>query len=1707
MNKYLTLTLKIVAWLMATLISLIILLFILIRIPSVQNYAVQKVVNYLENKIGTKVSLDYVSLDLPKLLVLEGIYFEDQKQDTLLAGETLKVDISLLKIFNNKIEINELDFRGITANIERSLPDSSFNFDYIINAFISDQVSNDTDTSASMQFSIDKINLDRIKINYKDDVIGTNASVNLNHLNTRIKTFNLERMLFEIPKINADGFVAAIKQWEVATLSDIPSTAALGIEEIANEEAPIDLKIGKLILKNIDIQYDDEIAELKAKVLFNSLDLEFNDLNLPEEVIDIRNVALDGTQAAISFGKSQLKTDVDVDTDSSSSMNWKVMANTIHLKNSQVQFDDDNFPKLVKGMDYSHLDLKNLNLKMEELYFSMDSISGDINSFTLNEKSGFVVKKLKTEFSYTDKGASLKNLLLETTNSIIRDQITVSYPSISEIIDHPENIVLNASIKNSKLGMRDVILLVPDLDTMQVMQPLLTNTFLIDGKINGRVDRLHIPNFRVSTLNHTRLNISGNIHGLPNPENVTLNLNIKELVSTRNDLNRLIDKSLLPDSISLPENISLTGRFKGGMNGFDTDMSLKSSIGDATVDGIFLLGKTDTTYDARINISDFNLGELMQDTTYGKIIFTADVKGKGLNPATAIASIQANLNHADFMGYPYKDIHLNAQANSGDLIASLVSNDTNLKLNGDLKADMRGKYPSLLLDLMIDSVNLKNLHFTTDEVKYHGKIEGNFSTADLDYLNGNLYVLNSVIAYNGKSYPIDSIALTSEASEEFSFINFESGFFNAHMMGDYKLTQLPHAIQDVIAVYYNPEQKQYNKEYSPQAFEFSAEFHRSPLIRELFPSLQEMKNITLDGNFTSEESAINARLSSPHTLYDDILIDNVSFNLNTSDSTFYYTGQIGEIKVSSFEIINTLISGTIKDNLLDLGFWIKDKEEEEQYYLGATALANNNDFLVKLKPKGLILNYDQWEISPDNAINFGDKGVLVNNFILKSNNQSLIAQSKSDSLNSPVDVNFTEFRIETFTKFLESSSLNIGGGINGNLEIDRLEASPTFESDLTINSFYFNRDTIGDINVKVNNKLQDTYHANVSITGHGNDVNLTGDFISPPKGASSLDFTLDMQELSMATLEAFSFDQLQHSNGSINGKLFIKGTTDHPSINGDMNFQKAQTNISMINALFKFDNQKITFTDEGLKFTRFEIADSTGNKATINGTVKTKTYTDFLLDLNLSTNNFQAVNSTAKDNDLFYGKMFLTSNLRIKGTVESPKIDGTLKINENTNFTVLVPDDNPGMVDRIGIVEFIDKSNEDRTHIFAQRDSVITSKVLGMDMSFNIEVDPKATFNIIIDAGSGDALTAKGKAELTAGIDPSGNITLAGIYEVSEGSYNLSFNFIKRKFDFRKGSTITWSGDPLSAELDITADYLIKASSIDLVENQISGENANLYKEKLPFQVNLFIQGEMMKPALSFGIDVNEDNASVSQDVMSLVTTRLAQISENESELNKQVFALIVLGRFVAENPFASSAGGNVESMARESVSKLLSAQLNRLAGDLIAGVDLNFDLESTDDYSSGSLENRTELNVGVSKRLLDDRLKITVGSNFELEGASQPGRQTTNIAGDISIEYQLSRDGRYLVRAYRKNEYEVTLQGQVVETGLGFIINMNYDVFKELFLNARSLQRYKRRKELRDRLKYLTPEEVEEARKRRMEARERRQQERTENNEADNDK
>src|SRR5690606_3771245 len=240
------------------------------------------------------------------------------------------------------------------------------------------------------------------------------------------------------------------------------------------------------------------------------------------------------------------------DSSNSADINWKVKIADLQLNKNHISYYDANQPKLKKGMDYGHLDFTDLDVELDNFFFSIDSISGQLERLNFTDRSGLAVNRLETDFSYTNQGATLEKLYLETPNTLIKNYARVHYASLETITDNIGAIQLEANIEKSKLGMKDVLLLVPDLDTMEVMKPLLTQTFFIHGKINGRVDNLTIPNIEFSTLDQTHLHASAHLKGLPDIDRFYMDLQLKNFTSGKRDMERLIAKSMLPDSIDLP---------------------------------------------------------------------------------------------------------------------------------------------------------------------------------------------------------------------------------------------------------------------------------------------------------------------------------------------------------------------------------------------------------------------------------------------------------------------------------------------------------------------------------------------------------------------------------------------------------------------------------------------------------------------------------------------------------------------------------------------------------------------------------------------------------------------------------------------------------------------------------------------------------------------------------------------------------------------------------------------------------------------------------------------------------------------------------------------------------------------------------------------------------------------------------------------------
>lgn len=1645
-------------------LSFFIIIILLVQAPPVQNFARKKMVAFLENKLHTKVAIGKINIGIPNKVLLENVYVEDQQRDTLLSGGRISVNLNMFKLINSNVEISELEIENVTAKIKRVLPDTVYNFQFIVDAFMpkNPTPASPADTAA-FKMALDEIRLDKIRLVYNDAVTGSDMDIWLEHFDTDVKTFDLANMVYNVPVSNFRGLRAKIYQHKPLVA---PESLAQDIAEGSQPAAPINFDFRELNLKDIVLDYRNDVSAFYTNLNLGSLVVEGKDIDLKNNTITLDELLLSNTTASIKLGKKEAAKEVvkqvEQEVQSQAQNNWKFIVSKIRLNNNNIQFDNDNLPRLSRGMDYAHLKADKLTLHADDFIFSIDSIAGEITKGELTEQSGFKLNTLETKFAYTAKGASLESLLLETPGTTLKRSAIVSYPSIKSLQKDIGALQMDIDLANSRVQTKDILIFAPQL----AAQPAFRNpaaVWLINGRVTGSVANMRIHELQFRGFGNTNVDVKGSINGLPDINKLSTSLTVTRLTTTKSDILSLLPKNTLPANISLPNRIDVNGTVAGNMRSMKTDLDIRTDVGSASIDGTFgnLTVPANFEYNANITTRSLNLGKILQnEQSFGTVTATVNAVGRGTDPKTANAKINGIIQSAVINQYNYTNAIVDATLGNQKLNADFKITDPNIHLALNAQSDLSSEFPSVQLSGNVDSIKMLPLHLTTQPLIYRGNISANFPVTDPKNLQGELLLTNSTLVTGTQRFALDTVEMKAGKSDSGQFITVRSDALTASLTGLYNLVQIGSVIQQSIQPYYSLVANYKPETLDPYDFALNAQVINGPLLKVFVPGLEQLQPVTIQGHFATNEG-FNAKISSPLIVLNGNRMENIIATAGTGNNVIAINVSMQKFTSGTeMNLFSTTFTATVANNQVNFMLGIKDRIAKDKYRLGG--LLNQPEpgvYALSLRPDSLLLNYDKWTLPENNMMRFNSSNgdINVTNFILGKGAQQLSIQSTSTAVNSPLQVKFGNFRISTITAFLKQDTLVADGSLNGEVLLSNITQQPTFTSDITITDLIVMKDTVGNLALKVNNTSANIFTATATLSGKGNDLTLNGEYVVRPANQSSYDLTMDIRRLKMSTITAASMGILTRGSGYIDGKVDINGTFEKPAVIGTLNFNQAGFSPTMLGSYYTIDQEKISINSSGFQFETFTIKDSINNSLVVDGYAYTTNFLNYRFDLDIDAKNFQAVNSTKRSNALYYGKLFFNSDIQVTGTEKSPVIDGSITVNENTDFTVVMPQQQPGVAEREGIVRFVDMDSVKLdSALFASYDTLNHSELQGMEVALNIEVNRQATFSLVVDEANGDFVRMKGEAQLTGGIDKSGKITLTGSYEIEQGSYEISINLLKRKFEIQKGSKIIWLGEPTRADVDVTAIYIANTSPLTLVEDYIT-ENPNYYKQKIPFHVLLKLQGQLLRPDITFDIKLPEEkNYIVGGNVNEIVDLRLEQLRQDPSEMNKQVFAVLLFNRFVSENPFESGGGGgfNAGMMARQSVSKLLAEQLNDIAGDLIAGVEINFDVQSFEDYSTGSASNRTDLNVSLSKQLLNDRLKVTVGNNFELEGPqnANEGGAATGIAGNVALDYQLSRDGRYMIRAYRVNEYEGELEGYIIETGINFAIRLDYNHFRDLF-------------------------------------------------------
>lgn len=1647
----------------------IVLLILSLRLPAVQNFVKDKLVVYLEKKIKTKVSLERVYIGFPNSLVMENLYLKGQNIDTLLAVKKLDVGLNMIKLISSTADITSVDLEGARANVVRK-PDGTFNFDYILDAF----ATTDKEESPSKPFiiSLDKINLKDIGVTFNDQQSRNDIKLYFKSFDTSVKTFDLQNNSYAVNDINLDGLKLKLKQ-------DLVEEVSRKVEkkvDSLNNKKPMQIGLRGIKLTNFDIDYGDDNTKTFAKVLFKELSTRVNKLDLENNAYDVDNIFLSGANinANLYLPAKNANPKTEGSDNSKTTEQQKALSlllGKLVLNDVKVAYNNTAIAPTRQGMDFNHLNFSKLNVEVRKFKMQNNTFAGSVNSAEIQEARGLDIREFNTDFVYNEKEAYLKDLYLETSRTILRDEIVLNYNSIEQLSSNLGAVKISANIKNSKVGFADILNLAPDLRNTAPFNRYPNAILNINANVKGNVNDLLITNLKVSGIDQLRVAASGRIKNATNPDNLYYDLRIAELSSSAKTIYNLVPKNTIPSNIALPSNMSIKGTAKGTTKVVDANLNLYSTSGNASVVAkVDMRRKNRELYDVKANLQGLQIGRIIKNKDVGSVTAQIYAKGESFDFKNANADLKGHVASAVYKGYRYQNMNLTGKIKRGAYNIILNSKDPNANMQLTASGIYNEKNPTVKVNGNILKLDLNKLGFYKEQMILAGKIDGDFTNLDPDHLNGYLNLKDFAFSDTKEIYPVQEINLKASSTADSTNIIFNSQIADVELRGKYRLTQIFGALTQTINQYYQFQKPAKNQKIEAgQFFTFNAKIKNDDLIRKFVPDLKSFETINLTGNYDADSQKIEIDGQIPQVLYGENSIENATLRVTNENQALQYNLNVAALKSSSFALNKVNIGGDIAQNIINYNITTKDAKDETQFLIAGNAKSLNDITEISLNPNGLKLNYTDWTVAEGNKIQISNTGILADNFRLSNGGSEILVQSETQSPNAPLNVSLKNFKIETITELIKKDTLLARGTINGTAQLRDLTKNMTFTSDLSISDLIVYENPVGNLAVKVNNTSPNILNADIALSGNNNDVKILGNYNT---SSSTFDLNMAINQLQMKSVQGFSMNAITNTEGYISGNLKITGTTAQPNILGKVKFNDAGLEIAKTGSDFRKLNDEIDFTSRGIEFNNFKINDRDGNSMNIDGQVLTQTYRDFAFNLDLDAKDFKVVNSEKSNEAIMYGILSIDAALQVRGNLDLPKVDGRLSVADDTDFTFVLPQSSPTLQEREGIVEFIDQDQVALNKTIKADSLNSQTRIKGMDVNVNIELSKEAKLSLLIDKANGDFVKLQGEAELTGGIDPSGKTTLVGVYEVESGSYEMSVSVLKRKFDIQKGSTITWTGEPTTATLDITAIYKTETAPIDLVQQQISGEDAstlNQFKQRIPFNTLLKMKGELLKPVITFDITTDEKNNAVSSNVTDVVDQKLAQLRTQESEMNKQVFALLLLNRFIGENPFESGAGLSGEMMARQSVSKILSQQLNNLASDLIKGVDLNFDLESSEDYSTGTSNTRTDLNVDISKKLLNDRLKVSVGSNFGLEGEARQNENMTNIAGDVTVDYSLSKDGRYMLRAYRKNEYQVALQGQIVETGLGFIITLDYDKFRDIFQRSKNKKQRENRKNKQD--------------------------------------
>ena len=1645
---------NVLKYLFTSLSVLLVTLILLSQLKPVQNAIAQKAIRWFGQKTGAEVTLNEFRWRKMKIIEVKDLLLKDTEGDTLVAIDHGLIKLNPFALFQRKVQIHEMLLSHSTVYLHIN-ETGTLNYQFLIDAFPSGD-----SPSASRPWTItpDSVSVDHFSFEYFDENTKANLTTGFDSLTTSFQKLDLQKQQLAIEHVS---LVNPTLDYLIFPSNDNMAVPPDTATQISSPDLGWNLSVKSLHIQNGTINYQEK-SGIKQDPGFNPQHIALENVR-----VDVNNITIDPTGMQAHLQKLTLR--------DHSGLAVNHLSSRVHFTDNFTELDQfeiqtgnsrvnqylkltyPDFGSLVRiaskngepaspiqvqwAVKESHIGPQDIRLFIPDILPSTTP-----SPITLDMEIEGSLAKLFIRQLDIAQGAELNfNGTGELNHLLKKDQFHFDLAINNSTADYKK---LNSFLPKGTIP--------PALDQWGSMQ--------LTGSVKGKQSDFRIQNLSLKTETGPQLTGNSRIKGLPNVKTANFQVQLDNLITHPNHWKGFVSDSL-PGFIDSLGIIALKVTYTGSLTDFTTNLSLHSGMGSLFANTAinFNSDYSDAAYQGAISLQQFDLGKITGDSLLSTVTLIADIEGKGLQPQDWDTQITAVVKDLTYKHYSYDSLYLNGQLKASVFDGLVQLKDPNFAFNYDGLISFEDTIPAYHFALQVDTVNLEKLGLYEAPLGLSTKLSVNCSNATLDQLEGDLIIDYLSITDADNHYHSDTIRISSHMDSTLRReLTGQSKLASFGISGLYELSQLPDVWISWLDQYFlnskllfpsSPaENTPVTDSLTTSPTKIDAYIHLNDpteLTGIFLPGLKKLHSADLTLQFDNTRDVWNIQGEIPDLEYGDFKANDIRITSLAQANGIQTTIMADSLQngVNRLLLQPQLSMALKHDSLLfDLTTSVPDSVHSQ---LGGNITQDSGTLTLRIN-ESLLIGGETWAVDGNNQFSFTpDKQWSINDLNLNKAKEHIMIDGRGNLADSSSHANiaFDKFDLNDLGVLMGYPDGFLGGVLNGQTTLSDIQTNLHYRADLNLQEWSLDNAQMGNLNLKATQLInQPVIKMEANLGGAGSTVRAFGWYDIDQR---AFDATAEVDKLEMQVIDPFVKGLIHDSEGYLNGQLNLRGSPDKPILNGSLALNKLKTVIDYVNTTYKIESGTILFTEEEIAFGTIQMADITNQLelpsgkvnlplATLSGKVNHQFFDQIDMDLQFTTDRFQFLNTTAKDNELFYGSLLLKTDISVTGPIAQPQFKINAQTEPGTRVFV-VPLTEEQVITKEDFIVFgkpeLDSLGRDTNFV---KNYKLTSP--GIDLQLNLELTPDAELQVIIDPVTGDKLVCSGSSALTVEMDQAGNVSLNGDYNISSGKYTFNYEqLLKREFDISKGSNIVFNGDPLKAKLDITAVYETRVNLTDLVPDYTAAIN-----QRADVQLQMNIKGDLINPVLTFDILLPEHAQGSLADA---ANTRLEQIRNNETELNTQVFGLLLFNSFLSSSNNSGSISNAGETVLLSSVSKLITSQLNNFANKLIKGVDFTLGVDAYKPTEEGTLNAgvTTEVQLGLSKRIFNDRLAIKVGGNLNVGASAEEEEVLTAFTSDFALEYSLTPSGNYILRVYRQSDYDAVNEGNVTRTGAGISIKKEF--------------------------------------------------------------